>query len=78
MNILVLYAILQQKVTTKGDEMIRSLCKTCNVRDKSSSFELGLKTAIESAPTCLESVISFPFRNRCTDFIGIILGMFLK
>lgn len=70
-----LEVILEKKLLTKGDEMIRSLCKSCNVRDKSSSFELGLKTAIESAPTCLESVISSPFRNRCTYFIGIISGM---
>lgn len=55
--------------------MIRFLCKSCNVRDKSSSFDFGLKTAIESAPTCFESAIRLPFRNRCTDFIGIILEL---
>lgn len=40
------------------------LYKTCNIRDKSSSFDFRLKTAIESAPTCLESAIRLPFRNR--------------
>lgn len=58
--------------------MIRFLCKSCNVRDKSSSFDFGLKTAIESAPTCLESAISLPFRNRCRLYRYYIRNVTLR